>query len=232
MENPTENLPITAWAEDDRPREKLLNNGRHMLSDVELIAILISTGTREESAVGLSKRILSAVANNLHELSKLSISDLTRFKGIGEAKAIKIVAALELGRRRKETLPAKRSKIITSTDAYTVLKPRLMDLPHEEFWVLLLNRSNHILKMEMISRGGVAGTVVDSKIIFKSAIEHLSSSIILCHNHPSGNLKPSDQDIQLTKKLKEAGRMLEIPVLDHVIISENGYYSFADEGIL
>jgi len=232
METEKENLPITAWAEDDRPREKLMNKGRQTLSDAELIAILISTGNTEETAVELSKRILVSTENNLNSLGKLSIKDLVKFKGIGEAKAISIIAALELGRRRKESEAGKRERIITSTDAFNFFRPLMADLPHEEFWVVFLNRSNHIIKKELISRGGVSGTVVDSKIIFKAAIENLACSIILCHNHPSGNCKPSDQDIQLTKKLKEAGRMLEILILDHVIIGENEYYSFADEGIL
>ncbi len=226
------NLPITAWAEDDRPREKLVNKGRQVLSDAELVAILIVSGSREETAVELSKRILASVHNNLNELSKLGVNDLKKFKGIAEAKAISIIAALELGRRRKEAEIEKRKKIITSMDAYHLFKPLLLDLPHEEFWVIFLDRSNHLIKKEMISRGGVTGTVVDLKIIFKTGIEHLASSIILCHNHPSGNRKPSEQDLQITKKLKEAGRLLEIPVLDHVILCENGYYSFADEGLL
>lgn len=232
METVKENLPITAWAEDDRPREKLMSKGRHVLSDAELVAILIASGNTEETAVELSKRILNSVDNNLNELGKLTINDLTKFRGIGEAKAISIIAALELGRRRKETESTKREKITTSTGVYELFRPLLLDLPHEEFWVILLNRSSSIIKKEMISRGGVSGTVVDSKIIFKSAVENLASSVILCHNHPSGNTKPSEQDIQITKKLKEAGKLLEIPVLDHVIISETGYYSFADEGMM
>ncbi|MBL7891765.1 MAG: DNA repair protein RadC [Bacteroidia bacterium] len=232
METVKENLPITAWAEDDRPREKLMSKGRHVLSDAELIAILIASGNIEETAVELSKRILNSVNNNLNELGKLTINDLTKFRGIGEAKAISIIAALELGRRRKETESTKREKITTSAGVYELFKPLLFDLPHEEFWVILLNRSSSIIKKEMISRGGVSGTVVDSKIIFKSAVENLASSVILCHNHPSGNTKPSEQDIQITKKLKEAGKLLEIPVLDHVIMSETGYYSFADEGMM
>lgn len=232
METLKENLPITAWAEDDRPREKLMNKGRHVLSDAELIAILIASGNTEETAVELSKRILNSVNNNLNELSKLTINDLTKFRGIGEAKAISIIAALELGRRRKETEVNKRESIRTSANVYEIFKPFLLDLPHEEFWALFLNRSSGILKKELISRGGVSGTVVDSKIIFKAAIENLASSVILCHNHPSGNTKPSEQDVQITKKLKEAGRLLEIPVLDHVIVSETGYYSFADEGMM
>ncbi|MBI2270485.1 MAG: DNA repair protein RadC [Bacteroidetes bacterium] len=232
METLKENLPITAWAEDDRPREKLMSKGRHVLSDAELIAILIASGNTEETAVELSKRILNSVNNNLNELGKLTINDLTKFRGIGEAKAISIIAALELGRRRKETEVIKREKITTSAGVYEIFKSLLLDLPHEEFWVLLLSRSGNIIKKEMISRGGVSGTVVDSKIIFKSAVENLACSVILCHNHPSGNTKPSEQDIQITKKLKEAGRLLEIPVLDHVIVSETGYYSFADEGMM
>jgi len=227
-----ENIPITAWAEDDRPREKLMNKGRQVLSDAELIAILIASGNTTETAVELSKRILNSVNNNLNELSKLSITNLTTFKGIGEAKAISIIAALELGRRRKETEIIKSEKLTTSATVYKFFRPLFLDLPHEEFWVLFLNRSNGIIKKELISRGGVAGTFVDTKIIFKAAIENLASSIILCHNHPSDNNKPSEQDIQLTKKIKEAGRLLEIPVLDHLIVCESGYFSFADEGMI
>ena len=227
-----ENIPITAWAEDDRPREKLMNKGRQVLSDAELIAILIASGNTTETAVELSKRILNSVNNNLNELSKLSITNLTTFKGIGEAKAISIIAALELGRRRKETEIIKSEKLTTSASVYKFFRPLFLDLPHEEFWVLFLNRSNGIIKKELISRGGVAGTFVDTKIIFKAAIENLASSIILCHNHPSDNNKPSEQDIQLTKKIKEAGRLLEIPVLDHLIVCESGYFSFADEGMI
>lgn len=232
METFSENIPITAWAEDDRPREKLMFKGRSALSDAELIAILIGSGNTNETAVQLSKRILKSVNNNLNAVGKLTINDLTKFKGIGEAKAISIIAALELGRRRKEAEITKRETITTSNDVYQTFKPVLVDLPHEEFWVLLLNRSSAVLKKELISRGGVAGTVVDSKIIFKAAIENLASSVILCHNHPSGNIKPSEQDIQITKKLVEAGKLLEIPILDHVIVSEAGYYSFADEGMI
>ncbi len=232
MDTLRENIPITAWAEDDRPREKLMLKGRNTLSDAELIAILIGSGNTNETAVQLSKRILKSVNNNLNELGKLTINDLTKFKGIGDAKAISIIAALELGRRRKEAEITKREKITTSNNVYETFKPILVDLPHEEFWVLFLNRSSAVLKKELISRGGVSGTVVDTKIIFKAAIESLASSVILCHNHPSGNIKPSEQDIQITKKLVEAGKFLEIPILDHVIVSEAGYYSFADEGMI
>ena len=225
-------LTIKSWAEEDRPREKLLLKGRHVLSDAELIAILIGSGTKKESAVELSKRILSEFGNNLNELAKLSVHDLMKFKGIGEAKAISIVAALELGRRRKESETSKREKITSSKDIFEIFRPVFIDLPHEEFHVLLLNRSNNIIRKEFISRGGISGTTVDQKIIFKIALEHLSSSIILCHNHPSGNLKPSDMDISLTKKLKEAGTLLDIPILDHVIITDTSYFSFADEGMM
>lgn len=232
MEELEKTLTIKSWAEEDRPREKLLSKGRHVLTDAELIAILIGSGSRNESAVELSKRILAQYGNNLNELAKLSVNDLTKFKGIGEAKAISIVSALELGRRRKESDIVKREKITSSKDIFEVFHAQFMDLPHEEFHVLLLTRSNAIIRKEFISRGGVSGTIVDPKIIFKIALEHLASSIILCHNHPSGNLRPSDQDISLTKKLKEAGALLEIPILDHLIISNTGYFSFADEGMM
>ncbi|MBR9831688.1 RadC family protein [Acidiluteibacter ferrifornacis] len=232
MEDIEKHLGIKAWAEEDRPREKLLLKGKTALSDAELIAILIGSGSRDETAVELSKRILSAASNNLNQLGKMSIVDLQKFKGIGEAKAISIAAALELGRRRKETEAVKRVKITASSVVFENMREVMEDLPHEEFWVLLLNRGNQILERVNISKGGVSQTVVDSKIIFKMAIDKLASSIILCHNHPSGNLKPSDADIQLTKKLKEAGRILDLPILDHLIFADNTYFSFADEGLL
>lgn len=222
---------ILSWAEEDRPREKLMLKGRAALSDAELIAILIGSGTRELSAVDLSKVILNSVGNNLNELAKLSINDLMKFKGIGDAKAISIAAALELGRRRKESDVQKRAKVTSSSDAYQAIRPYLLDLSHEQFWILLLNRANEIIRPVQVSVGGVAGTVADPKIIFKSAIEYLASAIILVHNHPSGNLTPSQADKDLTRKVKEAGRLLDIPVLDHLIFGDNGYYSFADEGI-
>jgi DNA repair protein RadC len=225
-------LSIKSWAEEDRPREKLLEKGRHVLTEAELIAILIGSGSRDETAVELSKRILSSTGNNLNELGKLSVVELTKFKGIGEAKAISIIAALELGRRRKETEVVKREKITTSKDVFEIMKSFMMDLPHEEFWVLMLNRANAVIKKELISRGGVSGTVVDTKIIFKAAIEQYASSIIICHNHPSGNLKPSEADIKITKNIKEAGKVMEISLLDHLIITDKGFYSFADEGLL
>jgi DNA repair protein RadC len=232
MEEIKQSFGIKSWAEDDRPREKLIGKGRQILTDAELIAILIGSGNREDTAVELSKKILASVSNNLNELGKLSISDLSKFKGIGEAKAISIIAALELGRRRRETETVKRDKITCSKDVFDIMKPIMLDLPHEEFWLLILNRSNTVIKKELISRGGVSGTVVDTKIIFKSAIENLASSIIISHNHPSGNLKPSDADIKITKNIKDAGKIMDIPLFDHLIITDKGYYSFNDEGIL
>ena len=222
---------ILSWAEEDRAREKLLLKGKAVLSDAELIAILIGSGTRELSAVDLSKLILQSVNNNLNELAKLSINDLMKFKGIGDAKAISIAAALELGRRRKESESLKKQKITSSADVYEAIRPYLMDLQHEQFWIILLNRANEVIRPQQISIGGVSGTVADPKIIFKAAIEHLASAIILVHNHPSGNLTPSQADKELTKKVKAGGQTLDIPVLDHLIFSNNGYFSFADEGI-
>jgi DNA repair protein RadC len=223
---------ILSWAEEDRPREKLMLRGKSALTDAELIAILIGSGTRELSAVDLSKIILQSVDNNLNELARLSVNDLMKFKGVGDAKAISIVAALELGRRRKAAESPKKAKITCSADAYDSIRPHLSDLSHEQFWILLLNRANEVIRPVQISVGGVAGTVADPKLIFKSAIEHLASAIILVHNHPSGNLKPSQADKDLTKKVSEAGRLLDIPVLDHLIFGDNGYFSFADEGML
>ena len=232
MEEVKKQLGIKSWAEDDRPREKLLDKGRQVLTEAELIAILIGSGSRSETSVELSKRILNSVDNNLNELSKLSVKELMKFRGIGEAKAISIVAAVELGRRRKETEGLRREKVTTSKDVFDLMKSIMLDLPHEEFWLLILNRANCVIKRELISRGGVSGTVVDTKIIFKSAVEHYASSIIVCHNHPSGNLKPSDADVRITKNIREAGRIMEIPLVDHIIITDGGYYSFADEGVL
>lgn len=228
----TEKLSIKTWAEEDRPREKLLAKGKRVLSDAELLAILIGSGTPRESAVDLCKRILVGVDNNLNALGKLTVTDLMQYKGIGEAKAISIVAALELGSRRQATEAVKQDQIKGSRDVYEILRPYIAELPHEEFWVLYLNRSNKVLSKGAISQGGVAGTVADVKIIFKKALEQLASSVILAHNHPSGNLKPSQADIDLTKNMKAAGQLLEVQVLDHVIVAETGFYSFADEGML
>jgi DNA repair protein RadC len=227
-----DHLQIPQWAEDDRPREKLLLKGRSSLSDAELLAILIGTGTKSFSAVDLAKQILQKVEHDINNLARLSVNDLTKIKGIGKAKAISIVSALELGRRRKETNHIPKPRITCSTDVVGVIKPDLLDLNHEEFWIIVLNRANYVLKKIQISRGGISGTVADPKLIFKSAIEQNGSSIILIHNHPSGNLNPSQADINLTKNLKEAGKFMEIPVLDHIIVSDNYYFSFADEGLI
>ena len=233
MEKETpEFLNIKSWAAEDRPREKLLLKGMSALSDAELIAILLGTGTTTMSAVDLAKKVLQGVGNNLHELAQVSIKDMMKIKGIGEAKAISIAAALELGRRRKESEPDQKPKITSSKDVFDNIKAELLDIPHEEFWILLLNRANRVIKKKQISQGGVAGTVADPKIIFKIALEELASGIILAHNHPSGNLTASQADIDLTNKLKAAGKLLEIQVLDHIIIAVKNYYSFADEGIL
>lgn len=225
-------LTIKRLAEEDRPREKLLLKGKSALSEAELIAILIGSGNRDQTAVELSQHILRQCENDLSNLARLSIKDLQKFKGIGEAKAISIVAALEIGRRRKEAEPVKKVKISSSQDAFQLLHGDFMDLNQEEFWLLLLKRNNEVIKKEMLSRGGVSGTVVDAKIIFKRALEETASGLILAHNHPSGNLKPSQEDINLTKRIKEAGKSLDISVLDHLIIIDQGYFSFADENML
>jgi DNA repair protein RadC len=225
-------LNIKDWAVEDRPREKLMANGSRSLSDAELIAILIGSGNQKETAVELSRRILSSVENNLNELGAKGIGYLKKFNGVGEAKAITIIAALELGKRRKEAGLANRDKITASKDVAEIFQPLLTDLPHEEFWVLLLNRGNKIIDKQMVSQGGISGTVIDVRLILKMAVEKLASSIILCHNHPSGTLEPSDADRKITDKLKRAGELMDIPVLDHVIIGGNKYYSFADEGCL
>lgn len=225
-------IKISQLAEDDRPRKKLLLKGKSSLTDAELIAILIGSGTTSVSAVDLSKHILSAVNYELGSLAKLSIQDLKKFKGIGEVKAISIIAAMELGRRRKVSEPAIRPKITCSQHIYDLMKPDLLDEQVEHFYLILLNRSNHVIKKQLISQGGTVGTVVDSKIVFKIALEYLAQSIILVHNHPSGNLRPSDQDKRLTERMVKIGRELDLPVLDHVIFTDLGYFSFADDGIL
>lgn len=225
-------LNIKSWAAEDRPREKLLLKGTAALSDAELIAILLGTGTASMSAVDVAKSMLQQAGNNLDDLARFTVKDLMKIKGIGEAKAIAIVSALELGRRRKDSGATDRPKIAVSKDAYDLLRGDLIDIPHEEFWVLLLNRANRVIKKHKISLGGVHGTVADPKIIFKTALEELASGIIVAHNHPSGNLTPSQQDIDLTRKLKEAGKLLEIQLLDHLIVAGKQYYSFADEGLL
>ena len=228
----TDHLTIKAWAEEDRPREKLLLKGKKNLSDAELLAIIIGSGSRDETALGLSQRMLAKYDSNLNELGRQNISELMKFKGIGEAKAIGISAALELGHRRQLSNLKDRPKITSSRDAFNAIAPLIVDLPHEEFWILLLNRSNIVIGRERISTGGVAGTVVDAKLIFKTALQSLAPAIILCHNHPSGNLRPSQADIDITGKLKKGGESIDVTVLDHLIVSERGYYSFADEGVL
>lgn len=225
-------ISIKAWAEEDRPREKLNSLGRRSLTDAELIAILIGSGSRTESAVELSKRILHHYENDLNKLGKASVSELSRFKGIGEAKAISIIAALEVGRRRNETEVKVLDSVTGSKDAYNVLRKTFMDLNHEEFWILLLNQAGKVIAKELISKGGLTGTVADPKIIFNIALQHSAVSIVMAHNHPSGNLKPSQLDIDLTKKIANAGKLLDINVLDHIIVTNDGFYSFADERVL
>ncbi len=233
MENyPPSNLPITSWAEDDRPREKLLLKGRQSLSDAELLAILLGSGSKNESAVSLAQRILAEVGNSLNELGKRNLSELMKFKGIGEAKAITILAAMELGRRRQSSDSLVRPVIGSSRDAFECAAPLLMDLPHEEFWMLLLSKSNKVISKEKMSSGGMDATIVDMKMVFAKAIEKKAVSIICCHNHPSGNTRPSQADIELTKKLKSGGEILGIAVLDHLIVADNNYFSFADEGMM
>jgi DNA repair protein RadC len=225
-------ISIKAWAEEDRPREKLSAQGRRALTDAELIAILIGSGSRNESAVELSKRILHHYDNDLNKLGKASIAELSNFKGIGEAKAISIIAALEIGRRRNEEVAKEIERIGGSKDAYNIIKRYLVDLNHEEFWILLIGQNSRVLGKELISKGGLTTTIVDPKIIFSLALQYAAANIMLVHNHPSGNLKPSHQDIVLTKKVVAAGELLDIKVLDHLIIGDNSYYSMADEGVI
>ena len=232
MEETPTSFSIKAWNEDDRPREKLMLKGRIALSDAELIAILIGSGSREESAVSLSQRIMASVDNNLSELGKASVSQLRKFKGIGEAKAITIVAALELGRRRRGQEALERKKITSSESAFELLQPIIGDLPHEEFWAIFLNNANKVLQTFQLSKGGITGTIVDVRLTLKTALQLGAVGMILAHNHPSGTLKPSQADKQLTKKLKLAGESLDIKVLDHLIITEKAYFSFADEQLL
>lgn len=224
-------FPITNWSEDDKPREKLMLKGKSVLSDAELIAILIGSGSRNESAVDLSKRILASVDNNLNALGKVSLSQLIQFKGIGEAKAISIIAALELGRRRRGEDAVELKKVTSSKIIFEIMQPIIGELPHEEFWIIYLNNSNKVILKAQLSKGGITGTLVDVRIVFKTALEMGATGLILCHNHPSGTLIPSDADKQITKKLKLAGDSLEIKVLDHLIVTETSYFSFVDEGI-
>jgi DNA repair protein RadC len=222
---------IKTWAEDDRPREKLLRIGPFNLSDSELIAILLRTGMKNSTAVDVARELLKKYNNDLTELSRVSVNELARIRGIGKVKAVTLAAALELGRRRRQAELPKRIKITSSQVVAELMMPRMADLPHEEFHVLLLNRKNEIIHRLLLSSGGVSGTVVDPRLAFKAAIEWLASGMILCHNHPSGNCNPSEEDRQLTQRMKQAGSLLEIHVLDHIIIAGNRYFSFADEGI-
>jgi DNA repair protein RadC len=225
-------LKITDWAVEDRPREKLINKGMSSLSDAELLAILISSGTKKKSAVDLGRELLSIVNNNLNSLGKLSVSDLTKLHGIGQARAVTIAAALELGRRRKLAEIPESYQIKCSKDVFELFQPILSDLAHEEFWILFLNRSNKVINRMKLSQGGISGTVTDVRIVMKKAIEYLASGIIVCHNHPSGNLSPSESDNRITMKIKEAGNIMDIQLLDHLIITDKDYYSFADNGLL
>ncbi len=225
-------LNIKDWAVEDRPREKLLSNGSRTLSDAELIAILIGSGSIDETAVELSRRILTAVGNDLNELGRKNTDFFKTFNGIGEAKAVSIAAAMELGKRRKEAEVFEKKKITGSKDAADFFQPMLGDLNHEEFWIMLLNRGNKIIDTFMVSQGGISGTVIDVRLILKNALDKLASSIILCHNHPSGNTQSSNADLQITRKIKDAAKLMDISVLDHIIIGQDKYLSLADEGML
>lgn len=222
---------ILSWAEEDRPREKMLLKGRAALSDAELIAILIGSGTVSLSAVDVAKGIMSSVNNNISELARQGIKELTKNKGIGEAKAITIMAAMELGRRRNDLTENQRRQIKSPKDIYTEMKPHLMDKSHEEFWIVLLNRANEVIRTLAVSIGGISGTVCDPKMVFNHALEHKASGVVLVHNHPSGQLKASAADISLTVQLKAAGEVLDLPVLDHIIFTDKGFLSFVEEGI-
>jgi len=225
-------MSIKFLAEDDRPREKFLLKGKNALSDAELLAIIMGSGNREDSAVDLARKILDSVGNNWHNLSLLQISDLTKFKGVGEAKAISIATALEIGRRRASQEVPEKIQITNSADTYKVLQPHLGDLQTEEFWVVFLNQSNRVLGKSKLSSGGINQSVVDARILFKNALEHFATGIIIAHNHPSGNLKPSQEDLKITKQIGEGGKILNIQLIDHLIIAQNSYLSFADENLL
>jgi len=232
LEDRKPSFSIKNWSEEDRPREKLLQKGKSALTNTELIAILIGSGSRNESAVALSKRILASTTYNLNVLGKLTVSDLMKFKGIGEAKAVTIVAALELGRRRRSEKALEMKKISASNSVFELMQPIIGELPHEEFWILYLNNSNKVLQKLQLSKGGITGTLVDVRLVLKTALQFGAVSLILTHNHPSGTLQPSQADKQITEKLKKAGESLDIKVLDHVIITEKAYFSFADESLL
>ncbi|MBI2720744.1 MAG: DNA repair protein RadC [Bacteroidetes bacterium] len=232
MEEVYKHISMKFLAEDDRPREKLATLGRHNLSDAELLAIILGSGNRHETAVQLAQRMLSDNNNSINALAKLGLSELKKYKGVGEAKAVNIAAAFEVGRRRTGNDGGERVKITSSKIAYEIIQKFLSDLPHEEFWILILNRANKVVKEECISKGGISSTVVDARLICKSAIENNASAIILAHNHPSGQLIPSIEDKTITKKISEALRLFDIALLDHIIVGDQNYYSFGDEGIL
>ncbi|GAA4962009.1 RadC family protein [Algibacter aquimarinus] len=232
MQKKPSSFSIKNWSQDDQPREKLLHKGKAALSDAELVAILIGSGSRDESAVDLCKRILASTNNNLSALGKLSIKQLMEFKGIGEAKAISIIAALELGRRRRGEEALEKKKITSSNSVFELMQPVIGELEHEEFWIIYLNNSNRVIQKNQLSKGGITGTLVDVRLVLKNALEHGATGLILAHNHPSGTLKPSEADKQITLKLKTAAQSLDIKVLDHLIITEKAYFSFADETLL
>ncbi len=225
-------MSIKFLAEDDRPREKFLMKGKNVLSDAELLAIIMGSGNRQESAVDLARRILNTVENNWHQLSKLSVKDLMKFNGVGEAKAISIASALEIGRRRAAQEVPERKKMTCSKDVFEFLKPYLGDLQTEEFWAVLVNQNNRILHFSQLTTGGISSSIVDVRILFKTALEHFATAVFVAHNHPSGNLKPSQEDIRITKQIAEGGNFLNIKLLDHLILNQTSYYSFADEGLL
>lgn len=225
-------MSIKFLAEDDRPREKFLMKGKNALSDAELLAIIMGSGNRQESAVDLARRILNTVENNWHQLSKLSVKDLMKFNGVGEAKAISIASALEIGRRRAAQEVPERKKMTCSKDVFEFLKPYLGDLQTEEFWTVLVNQNNRILHFSQLTTGGISSSIVDVRILFKTALEHFATAVFVAHNHPSGNLKPSQEDIRITKQIAEGGNFLNIKLLDHLILNQTSYYSFADEGLL
>ena len=232
MSEKPSSFSIKSWSQDDQPREKLRDKGKTVFSDAELLAILIGSGNREESAVDLCKRILASVDNNLNALGKLTIKQLMSFKGIGEAKAISIVGAMEIGRRRRLEDAISLDKITSSKTVFEIMQPIVGELSHEEFWILYLNNSNKIIKKNQLSKGGITGTLVDVRLVLKTALEYGATSLILCHNHPSGALKPSQADKDITQKLKKGAQSLDIKVLDHLIITEQSYFSFADEDLL
>jgi len=232
VKNDLKHLTIKSLSEDDRPREKLATLGRQNLSDAELIAIILGSGNKKETAVQLAQRMLSENNNNINQIAKLGLAELKKYNGVGEAKAVNIAAAFELGRRRNDFETNQKVKITSSEVAFKMLQKRLSDLPHEEFWILILNRANQVVKEEYLSKGGISGTVVDVRLICKAAIENNASGIVIAHNHPSGQLIASEQDKNITKKLKEALKTFEIALLDHLIIGDQKYYSFADDGIL